>query len=174
SVKLFLGDLHLRPESADAIVASEIALQLGFSEGKNSGALRLVADAAAALRPGGVLVIADFGDPKADPTPGSVKFADLQDEAGKCGLGARVLPLMEVLGLDGNAQALSTTRASFPALHALFAAHGLDLRRRAWLRSEIEAMAEGRLDLKTVHGLQWAPLSERALGIVPKQFWALV
>jgi SAM-dependent methyltransferase len=174
SVNLFLGDPHLRPESADAIVASEITLQLGFSQGKNSGALRLVADAAAALRPGGVLILADFGDPKADATPGSVKFADLQDEAGKCGLGARVLPLMEVLGLDGNAQALSTTRASFPALHALFAAHGLDLRRRAWLRSEIEAMAEGKLDLKTVHGLQWAPLSERALGLVPKQFWALV
>jgi hypothetical protein len=79
-----------------------------------------------------------------------------------------------VLGLDANAQALSTTRASFPALKALFAAHGLDLTRRAWLRSEIEALAEGRLDLKTVHGLQWAPLSERALGLSPKQFWALV
>jgi hypothetical protein len=61
-----------------------------------------------------------------------------------------------------------------PALQALFAAHGLSLTRRAWLRSEIEALADGRLDLTTVHGLQWAPLSERALGLSPRQFWALV
>ncbi len=174
SINLFQGEPHLAPESADAIVANEIALQLGFSEGKNSGALRLVADAAAALAPSGVLIVADFGDPKADAQPGSVKFADLQAEATSHGLTARVLPLIEVLGLDANAQALSTTRASFPALKALFAAHGLDLTRRAWLRTEIEALAEGKLDLKTVHGLQWAPLSERALGLSPKQFWALV
>jgi hypothetical protein len=25
-----------------------------------------------------------------------------------------------------------------------------------------------------VHGLQWAPLSERTLGLSPRQFWALV
>src|SRR5207302_9658950 len=70
--------------------------------------------------------------------------------------------------------ALSTTRASFPALQALFAANGLALTRRAWLRSEIEQLAQGKLDLSTAHGLQWAPLSERAMGLSPKEFWALV
>jgi len=85
-----------------------------------------------------------------------------------------VVPLWEVLDLDVNAQALSTTRASFPALQALFAANGLALTRRAWLRSEIEQLARGKLDLSTVHGLQWAPMSERALSLVPKDFWALV
>jgi len=85
-----------------------------------------------------------------------------------------VVPLAEVLDLDVNVQALSTTRASLPALQALFAAHGLSLPRRAWLRSEVEKLAEGKLDLATVHGLQWAPLSERALGLSPRQFWALV
>ena len=104
----------------------------------------------------------------------SVRFADLQAEATARGLGARVLPLAEVIGLDLNDLALSTTKASFPALRALFAAHGLDLKKRAWLRSEIEKLAEGKLDLSTVHGLQWAPLSERALGLQPRQFWALV
>jgi len=85
-----------------------------------------------------------------------------------------VVPLAEVLNLDVNVQALSTTRASLPALQALFAAYGLSLPRRAWLRSEVEKLAEGKLDLSTVHGLQWAPLSERALGLSPRQFWALV
>ena len=162
------------PESYRAVVANEIGTQLGFSEGKNSGLLRLVSDAASALAPGGVLIVADYGDPKADATPQSVGFGDLQRQATQSGLGARVVPLAEVLNLDVNVQALSTTRASLPALQALFAAHGLSLPRRAWLRSEVERLAEGKLDLSTVHGLQWAPLSERALGLSPRQFWALV
>ncbi len=161
-------------EAFDAIVASEIGLQLGFSDGKNSGAIALVRDAASALAPGGVLFVADFGDPKAEATPQSIRFADLQAEATRLDLGARVVPLIEAISLDANDLALSTTKASFPALRALFAAHGLDLARRAWLRSEIEKLAEGKLDLTRVHGLQWAPLSERALGLSPKQFWALV
>jgi len=162
------------PESYQAVVANEIGAQLGYSEGKNSGLLRLVSDAASALAPGGVMIVADYGDPKADATPQSVGFGDLQKQAAQSGLGARVVPLAEVLNLDVNVQALSTTRASLPALQALFAAHGLSLPRRAWLRSEVEKLAAGKLDLSTVHGLQWAPLSERALGLSPRQFWALI
>jgi hypothetical protein len=161
-------------KSYRAAVVNEVGPQLGFSEGKNSGLLRLVADAADALAPGGVLIVADFGDPQAEATPNSVSFTDVLKQAESSGLLGRVVPLSEVLGLDLNSQALSTTRASLPALQALFAAHGLSLTKRAWLRSEIEKLAEGKLDLSTVHGLQWAPLSERALGLSPKQFWALV
>jgi len=79
-----------------------------------------------------------------------------------------------VLLLDGAPQALTTTRASFPALRALFAAHGLQLTRRAWLRSEIEQMCAGKLDLSEVHGLQWAPLGERTMGLSPRQYWVLL
>ena len=163
-----------QPESYQAVVINEIGAQLGFSDGENSGVLRLIGDAALALVPGGVLIAADFGDAKAEATPRSMAFADLEEQAKQSGLKARVVPLAEALNLDLNAQALSTTRASLPALRALFAAHGLSLTRRAWLRSEIEKLAEGKLDLSRVHGLQWAPLSERALGLSPRQFWALV
>ncbi len=161
-------------ESYRAVILNEVGAQLGFSDGKNSGLLRLVTDAAEALAPGGVLIVADHGDPKAEATPDSISFADLLTRAGQSGLRGRVVPLWEVLDLDVNAQALSTTRASFPALQALFAANGLALTRRAWLRSEIERLARGKLDLSTVHGLQWAPMSERALSLVPKDFWGLV
>jgi hypothetical protein len=161
-------------ESYRAVIVNEIGAQLGFSDGRNSGLIRLVFDAAQALAPGGVLIVADYGDPKADPTPQSVRFADLQAQATQSGLNGRIVPLAEVLNLDVNVQALSTTRASLPALQALFAAHGLSLTRRAWLRSEVEKLAEGKLDLSTVQGLQWAPLSERALGLSPRRFWALV
>jgi SAM-dependent methyltransferase len=168
--------LPVEDESFDAIVADEIATHLGFSEsdGKNNGAIQLVREAARVLAPGGVLFLADFGDPKAEATAHSIRFADLQAAATDAGLGARVVPLIEALDLDANHQALSTTKASFPALRALFAAHGIDLEKRAWLRYEIEKLAEERgLDLTSVHGLTWAPLSERTLGLSPRQFWAL-
>jgi SAM-dependent methyltransferase len=168
------GALPVADEAFDAIVANEITTYLGFADGKNTGALLLVKEAARALAPGGVLFIADFGDPKADATPGSIRFADLQAAATEAGLQARVVPLTEALDMDANHQSLSTTKASFPAMEALFAAHGLKLEKRAWLRTEIEQLAEGKLDLKSVHGLQWAPLSERALGLSPKQFWAMI
>jgi hypothetical protein len=166
---------HLQqPERWRAVVLNEIGSQLRFPDGKNSGLLRLVADAAGALASGGILIVADYGDPKAEATPTRIGFADLQAQAVRSGLAGRVIPLSELVNLDANMQALSSTRASFPALQALFAAHGIPLTRRAWLRSEIEKLAEGKLDLATVHGLQWAPLSERALGLSPRQFWALV
>lgn len=157
-----------------AVVLDEIGAGLGFADGKNSGLLRLVADAAKALAPAGILIVVDYGDPKAEATPTRIGFADVHAQALSGGLVGRVIPVLELLNLDGNMQALSTTRASFPALSALFAAHGIALTRRAWLRSEIEKLAEGRLDLANVHGLQWAPLSERSLGLSPRQFWALV
>ena len=198
------GDARLLParaEGLDLIVANEMAGELGTGIDPaapagsapgpaesaaprliNHGALQLVREAAAALAPGGILYLSEFGDPKADPLrsdhPGreqwSIRFADLQAEATRCGLGARVYPLGEVIGLDGNHQALSTTHASYAALRALFAQAGLALEKRAWLRSEIEKLCEGKLDLSEVHGLQWTPLSERTMGLSPRQFWALI
>ena len=174
--------LPLQDESVDLIVASEIATLLGSTpEGDrvvNRGALELVREAARALAPGGILYLSDFGDPKTDPVPTasgfSIRFSDLQTEATRLGLGARVLPITEVVAIDTNVQALSTTRASWPALQALFASHGLALSRRAWLRTEIEKLCEGKLDLANVHGLQYAPLSERTMGLLTRQFWTLV
>ena len=175
----------LGEEAFDLIVANEMSGRLDIApeqSGKlvNQGALALVRDAARALAPGGHFCLIEVGDPKADlaKSPGaeewSLRFADLQSLSTELGLEAKVLPLTELISLDGAAQALSTTRASFPAIKALFAAHGLELTRRAWLRAEIEELCEGKLDLTQVHGLQWQPLSERALGLSLKQFWVLL
>ena len=170
-------------ESLDLIISNEAAGSLGTGPEDNRivnhGALQLVREAAAALAPGGILYVSELGDPKADPVRSdrgdwSVRFADLQAEATQLGLRAQVLPLSELVALDGAPQALTTTRASFPALRALFAAHGLQLTRRAWLRSEIEEMCAGKLDLSEVHGLQWAPLGERTMGFSPRRYWVLL
>jgi hypothetical protein len=111
---------------------------------------------------------------RSDQGEWSIRFADLQAEATRLGLRAQVLALGDLLSLDGAPQALTTTRASFPALRALFAAHGLQLTRRAWLRTEIEQMCAGKLDLSEVHGLQWAPLGERTMGLSPRQYQVLL
>jgi len=185
SVPVARGDAPLPApdESLDLVVSNETAGGLDTAaEGDrivNRGALQLVRDAAAALAPGGTLVLSELGDPKADPVRSdhgdwSVRFADLQSEATRLGMRAQVLSLSELLSLDGAPQALSTTRASFGALRALFAAQGLQLTRRAWLRSEIEELCAGKLDLSEVYGLQWAPLGERTLGLSPRQFWVLL
>ena len=184
--------LPVRPGSIDLVVANEMAGDLGTApdganpEGVprmvNTGALQLVREAAAALAPGGLLYVSEFGELTADPVRGdhldhdewSIRFVDLQDQAKRCGLDAKVVSLPELLGLDGDALALTTTRASFGALRGLFRAHGLQLTKRAWLRTEIEALCQGKLDLKSVHGLLWAPLSERTMGLSPRQFWALL
>ena len=194
-LKAARGDARLLPVKAgsvDLLIANEMAGSLGTSaQGTNAdgtprmvndGALQLVREAAAALAPGGTLYLSEFGELTADPVRGdhldheewSIRFVDLQDEAKRCGLDARVVSVPELLGLDGDALALTTTRASYPALRDLFAAHGVQLTKRAWLRTEIEALCAGKLDLKEVHGLLWAPLTERTMGLSPRQFWALV
>src|SRR5207244_11713187 len=61
-------------ESYRAVILNEIGAQLGFSDGKNSGLLRLVADAAAALAPGGVVIVDDYGPPKAAARPDGVRL----------------------------------------------------------------------------------------------------
>src|SRR5207302_9588404 len=43
-IHLLESEPRFEPESADAIVATEIGAQLGFSDGKNSGAIRLVSE----------------------------------------------------------------------------------------------------------------------------------
>jgi len=148
----------------------------------NDGAVKFVKDAAALLAPGGMLYVSEFGDPAADPIKSthldhdewSIRFSDLQAAATAAGLGARVVPLAEVIHLDGAPQALSTTRASYAALRSLFKAHGLELTKRAWLRTEIEELCAGKLELSEVRGLQWTPLGERTMGLHVRQFWALV
>jgi SAM-dependent methyltransferase len=184
--------LPARPGSIDLLISNEMAGDLGTEpqglgpDGNprltNTGALQLVREAAAALAPGGLLYLSEFGELTADPVRSdhldhdewSIRFLDLQEEAKAHGLSAKVVPVPELIGLDGDAQALTTTRASYAALKALFADQGLSLGKRAWMRTEIESLCQGKLDLAEVHGLLWAPLSERTMGLSPRQFWALV
>jgi len=179
--------LPVRRESIDLVISNEMAGDLGTAPGAdgrmmNEGALQLVREAAAALAPGGLLYLSEFGELTADPVKSdhldhdewSIRFIDLQEEAKRGGLGAKIVSVAELIGLDGDAQALTTTRSSYAALRGLFGSHGIALPKRAWLRTEIEAACEGKLDLREVHGLLWAPLGERTMGLSPRQFWALV
>src|SRR5438105_2047636 len=125
------GDLSTDPEAED----SEQMI--------NHGTLQLVREAATALAPNGLLFLNEFGKLTADPIKNdhldhnkwSIHFIDLQEKTRQLGLSAKIISLPKLIGLNGNAQALTTTRTSFATLRDLFTAHGLLLDKRAWLRS---------------------------------------
>jgi SAM-dependent methyltransferase len=175
--------LPIADGAVDLLISNEMAGDLGTDGGKNVGALALVDEIARVLAPGGLAYVSEFGHPTAAPTRSdhldhdeySIRFDDLKERAIARGLGAEVVALPSLIGLDGSALALVTTRASFAALRALFRAHGGDLEKRAWLIDELAAHARAiGLDLATVHGVASAPIGERTMGLVPNEFWALI
>lgn len=174
--------LPLRDRSVDVLVSNEMAGDLGTENGVNVGALALVREAARVLAPGGLAYVSEFGTLDGAPVCSthldhdewSLRFADLAREATAHGLDAKVVPVPKLVGLRPEAPALTTTRASFAALRALFARRGLTLDKRAWTHDALERLCEGRLDLAKVRGLRLRPIGERTMGLVPDEFLALV
>lgn len=174
--------LPFRDRSLDLVLSNEMAGDLGTEGGVNVGALGLVREIARVLRPGGLAYVSEFGTPDGPPVRSdhldhdewSLRFNDLAACAREQGLEAELVPVPALLGLDGRAPALATTRASFAALRGLFRDHGLVLDKRAWTLAQLEQLCEGRLDLARVRGLDVRPLGERTMGLVPGEFWALL
>lgn len=169
--------------AVDLLVSNEMAGDLGTDGGVNHGALALVDECARVLAPGGLAYVSEFGHPTQPPRRSdhldhdeySLRFEDLRERATRNGLVAELVPVPQLIALDGRAPALVTTRASYAALRALFAAHGATLTKRAWLIDELHALAASvGLDLDTVHGIAAAPVGERTMGLCPGEFFALL
>jgi SAM-dependent methyltransferase len=181
-----VGDARSLPiadRSIDLVIANEMAGDLPTEAGENRGALALVDECARVLAPGGLAYVSEFGHPSEPPRRSdhldhdehSLRFDDLAERARARGLAAELAQVPALIGLDGRARALTTTRASFAALKALFASHSAPLEKRAWLEDELaeHARAHG-IDLAALHGLTFAPISERTMGLHPGEFWALL
>ncbi|MSP61185.1 MAG: methyltransferase domain-containing protein [Myxococcales bacterium] len=175
--------LPVADRAVDLVISNEMAGDLATLAGVNSGALELVDECARVLAPGGVAYLSEFGHPTRPPVRSehldhdehSLRFEDLRARAVARGLAAELIPLPELIGLDRTAPALVTTRASFAALRALFAAHGKALAKRAWLRDEFSAALRGAaIDPESLHGIVTAPIGERTMGLKPDEFWALI
>ncbi len=175
--------LPVADRSVDLLVANEMAGDLAVVDGASVGALGLIDECARVLAPGGLAYVSEFGHPTRPPVRSdhldhdehSLRFEDLRARAVANGLDAELVPVPRLIGLDGSAPALVTTRASYAALRNLFAAHGARLGKRAWLVDELAAHARAAgIDLERVHGVVTAPIGERTMGLRPDEFWALV
>ena len=181
-----VGDARALPiadRSVDLLVSNEMAGDLGTADGVNLGALALVDECARILAPGGVAYVSEFGHPTAPPRrsdhldhdESSIRFADLAERAASRGLVASIEAVPALVRLDGSRPALVTTRASFAALRSLIRSHGGELEKRAWLADEITALLQRLgLDPRRLHGLVFAPIGERTMGLCPGEFFALV
>lgn len=139
----------------------------------NLGAWKLVSEAARVLRPGGALVLTEFGSPDEVPTETtqldhpevSIHFGHLAAVAQDVGLKPHLMELADFLDIDLNARWLS--RASYEGLRALHTAHGAHLKARAWTVQTAPVP-------EPVQGLIDVPIHQDGPAPVPTRIWVLV
>src|SRR5262249_26044916 len=120
-----------------------------------TGAFELVARVARWLAPGGVAIVTEFGEPGVWPKLSthldhpelSTHFGQLQQAARACGLGAELVFVIDLLGLDRDAKGLATTRSHFRALRAMLADAGVALDKIGYTPAMLEAALGGRVEL---------------------------
>ena len=139
----------------------------------NLGAWQLVEEGARLLKPGGAMVLTEFGAEDELPTETthldhpevSIHFGHLRAVAQGLGLQAELLPLHTLLDIDLHARWLS--RASFEGMRALHRAEGLHLEARAWTTASVPKPTE-------VLGLDDVPITSDGAAPVVSRIVALV
>ena len=146
------------------------------------GATRLIERLALALKPGGRAVLTEFGGENQFPIESthldhaewSVHFGHLMQVARALGLEATLEPLPLLLGLQPDVWVLSSTRTQFRNLRYLLRSVGADLQKRALTPDQLALACAGKLRPDRIEGLQFRPVGERVMGLVPSEFQALV
>ncbi len=148
----------------------------------NAGAFRMIAEVARVLRPGGRAVLTEFGELDRYPIESthldhrefSIHFGHVKRAAEARGLEARVEPVPDLLGMDPEVPCLVTNQSFFVVLRAFLAEHGVKLEKIAYTPEMITALAGSAIDLPRIWGIRFQPAGERALGLRPHEFKALV
>jgi SAM-dependent methyltransferase len=146
------------------------------------GATRLIEQIAQALKLGGIALLTEFGAEKQFPIESthldhaewSVHFGHLVQVAQSLGLEATLEPLPQLLGLRADVWVLASTRTQFRNLRYLLRSIGADLRKRALTPDQLALVCAGRLRADRIEGLQFRPVGERVMGLVPSEFQALI
>lgn len=148
----------------------------------NAGALKLVEEVARILKPGGAAVLTEFGHGDRYPVESthldhsefSIHFGHMEHVARSLGLSAELVPVPELIGLQGKLPVLTATRTHFECLRALAASRGIELKKIAYTREQLMNLVAGRLDLEKLSELRFTPCGQRALGLCPDEFLALI
>lgn len=146
------------------------------------GATRFVEQIARVLRPGGTAVLTEFGEENQFPIESthldhgewSVHFGHLAQVAEHNGLRASLVPVPELISLDPSVWVLASNRTQFRNLRFLLRSVGCDLPKRALTPEQFSIACGGSLRADRLEGLQFRPIGERVMGIVPSEFKALV
>ena len=146
------------------------------------GATHFIERIAAVLRAGGTAVLTEFGEADQFPMEStqldhgewSVHFGHLAAVAEQVGLRASLVPVPELLGLDNSVWVLASNRTQFRNLRFLLRTLGTDLPKRALTPEQFSMACAGKIRADRLEGLQFRPIGERVMGIVPSEFKALV
>jgi SAM-dependent methyltransferase len=139
----------------------------------NLGAWQLVEAGARLLKPGGAMVLTEFGDLDELPTETrhldhpevSIHFRHLALVAAGCGLHAQLEPVRDLVDVQPHSQWLS--RASWEGMRALHHAEGGHVEARAWTARTVPRTTR-------VVGLIDVPITEDGPAPVLQRLWALV
>jgi SAM-dependent methyltransferase len=148
----------------------------------NLGALRLLEELQRVLVPGGAAVLTEFGELDAYPIESthlghsefSIHFGHLMHVARALGFEVEQTDTMELLGMDGAVRVLATTRSYFVCLQALLQRRGVNLQKLAYTKEQFAELCGNRLDPGDLEGVRFYPVSERTLGLRPREFKVLV
>ncbi len=174
---------HSSPEALEMIRRHSIPVQDGpESFHINLGAMKLVERAYRVLAPGGWALFTEFGEEHAYPRESvhldhaefSIHFGHVRHVAESVGFETTFEFLMDFLDMDRTLYTLATTRTYLRNLQALFARHGRRLLKLAYTREDLEALAEGALDLDRVEALHFDKIEDRICGLVPHHFKILL
>jgi len=146
------------------------------------GATRLIEQVAVALKPGGFALLTEFGakdqfpieSTHLDHAEWSVHFGHLMRVAEKLGLTAELVPVPALLGLREDVWVLASNRTQFRNLRFLLRSLGSDLPKRAMTPEQFAVFCADKLRADKLEGLQFRPIGERVMGIVPGEFKGLV
>ena len=147
-----------------------------------TGAFELIVRVARWLAPGGAAVITEFGEPAAWPRLStqldhpelSIHFGQLEQAARASGLATDLVFVIDLLGLDRDAQGLATTRSHFRALRAMLADAGVTLDKIGYTPALLDAALAGRVSPADIGELRYDKVEDRLMGLVPHEFKALL
>ena len=148
----------------------------------NIGAYRLMQRLLPALKAGCTAVLVEFGEmhkypvlsSQLDHPEFSIHFAHLAQAAERIGFAVDYKPIVDWMFVKRDLPALATTQTYFRTLAAALAEYGITMEKIGYSQQMLRELLGDALTLNQVHVLDFRPIAERCMGLVPHDFKALV